>query len=206
MIEIVPNWHPFVVHFAIGLLMVSVLLFWLASLLSWLPFTSGMTAAARWNLWLGTAFAVLSIFTGLQAYDTVIHDTAGHEAMHEHRFWAFVTLGIFLVAFALSLLELDRKKGASLLILLVLLAGFATIAMTGYLGARNVYLHGIGVERLPDPDDHYHHHDETEPHSYHDHDHEHDPYGHDHYEHDEDIESGDEIDEFDERDNHGHAH
>jgi uncharacterized membrane protein len=194
MIEIVPNWHPFVVHFAIGLLMVSVVLFLLASLFSGLPFTTGMTTAARWNLWLGTAFAVLSVMTGLQAYGTVIHDSAGHEAMHNHRFWAFITLGLFLVAFVLSLFETDRKHGASRLVLLILLAGFAAITVTGYLGAKNVYLHGIGVERLPDPEDHYHHQDKSESHAYHDHSHEH---------YDDDIESGD---EYDEPANHGHTH
>lgn len=196
MFEIVPNWHPFVVHFAIGLLMVSVVLFWVASLFSWLPFAASMTSAARWNLWLGTAFAVLSVITGLQAYGTVIHDSAGHEAMHDHRFWAFITLAIFLVAFVLSLFETGRKKAASPLVLLVLLAGFVTIAVTGYLGAKNVYVHGIGVERLPDPDDHYHHHGHDHDRGYDDAD------DHDHHEYDEDIESGDEYDDG----HQGHVH
>lgn len=195
MIEIIPNWHPFVVHFAIGLLMVSVVLFWMASLLSSLPFAAGMAVTARWNLWLGTAFAVISVMTGLQAYGTVIHDSAGHAAMHEHRFWAYITLAIFLVATVLSLFEMDRKKAASPLVLLILLAGFASIAVTGYLGAKNVYVHGIGVERLPDPDDHYHHHDADSEHS-----------GHEHHhpsQDENDIESGD---EYDDRDHHHHSY
>lgn len=175
MIEIIPNWHPFVVHFAIGLLMVSVVLFLLARLLDHLPSTTNMTIVARWNLWLGTGFAVLSALTGLQAYGTVEHDSAGHAAMHIHRLWAFITLGLFLLASLLAVIERQRDKGAGLPLLLVLLVGFGAVAVTGYLGAENVYRHGIGVERLPDPDDHRHEQGATS--GKHDHEHE---TGHEH--------------------------
>ncbi len=181
MIEIIPNWHPFVVHFAIGLLMVSVVLFVIARMLARLPLTARMTLAARWNLWLGTVFAVLSVLTGWQAFETVVHDTAGHEAMQVHRFWALITLGLFLLASFLSVFERNRQQGGSIPLLLFLLAGFVSLAATGYLGAKNVYVHGLGVERLPDPEDHYHHdneaaggheHDHADGHE-HDHDHSH---------------------------------
>lgn len=205
MIEIVPNWHPFVVHFTIGLLMVAVMLFVIARLLPWLSFTAGMTQTARWDLWLGTAFALLSILTGWQAYETVIHDTAGHEAMQVHRLWALITTGLFLLASILSVFELHRHKGGSIPLLLLLLMGFASLSMTGYLGAKNVYVHGLGVERLPDPEDHYHHDENASPHDNgaadgHKHDHE-DSHEHDHHhgghDRDEKTEPGDE---------HEHSH
>lgn len=49
---------------------------------------------ARWNLWLGTAFTVL---TGLQAYNTVVHDAPAHEAMTVHRNWALTTFVVFVI-------------------------------------------------------------------------------------------------------------
>ncbi len=183
MIEIVPNWHPVWVHFPIALLSVAVLLFLLATLLRRRPLAENATTVARWNLVLGGLFLVPALITGYLAWGSVEHDSAGHEAMKRHLWSAWITTGVFIVALALAWLDRHRRDGASIALRVVLVVGLGAISVTGYLGAENVYRHGIGVERLPDPDDHHHGHGNGHDHA-HDHGetdrHEHDN-GHEHH-------------------------
>ena len=64
MIEIIPNWHPILVHFTVALLLVSVVLY----VLSRLPLASSLRGewqvVAQWLLWLGAVFAVATAVTG----------------------------------------------------------------------------------------------------------------------------------------------
>ena len=164
MIEIVPNWHPVWVHFPIALRSIAVVLFVLAGVLRDRPMAPGATLVARWNLALGVLLLIPSLITGYLAYGSVEHDSAGHEAMTRHLWAAWITTGLFIAAAIAAWMDRHRQAGASVLLLVLLVPGLAAISATGYLGAENVYRHGIGVERLPDPDDHHHHND-------HDHDH-----------------------------------
>jgi hypothetical protein len=65
---------------------------------------------------------------------------------------------LFTAAAALAWRERGRKAGAGALLGATLLAGAITLTVTGYLGAENVYRHGIGVQRLPDVHEHGHGH------------------------------------------------
>ena len=88
MIEIIPNWHPLLVHFTVALLSLAVLVH-LAVLL---PLPAGVRAegkvVARWLLWLGALFAIATAATGWLAYNSVEHDDISHAAMTVHRNWA----------------------------------------------------------------------------------------------------------------------
>jgi len=55
-IEIIPNWHPLLVHFTIALFSVSALLYLAGLLLN----KSNLLIVAKWNLWIG-AFATSNI-------------------------------------------------------------------------------------------------------------------------------------------------
>ncbi len=46
---------------------------------------------------LGTVAVIIAVAAGLQAYYSVGHDGPSHVAMTDHRNWAFVTCGAFLV-------------------------------------------------------------------------------------------------------------
>jgi uncharacterized membrane protein len=146
MIEIIPNWHPTWVHFTVGLLLTSAALFLVAAV--WKLPTA--TTVARWNLWIGTAFAVVTVTTGYLAYHDVAHDADGHAAMKLHQWWARVTLILFLVAAVLAWRERFRETGAGPVLLAAILIASGTLGVTAWLGAENVYRHGIGVMRLPE--------------------------------------------------------
>jgi len=148
MIEIVPNWHPIWVHFPIAL-MVMATAFYLLGLA--MPGRAGerVTSAGRWNLVGGAVLVIPALVTGYLAYNSVAHDGAGHQAMQRHMTAALITAGLFVVAVILAWLDRSRAKGAGIMLIVALLLGTGAVGVTGYLGAENVYRHGLGVERLP---------------------------------------------------------
>ena len=149
MIEIVPNWHPIWVHFPIALFSMATAFFLLGLAL---PDRMGerVTAAARWNLAVGAVLLIPTLITGYLAYNSVAHDGAGHQAMERHMTAAWVVAALVAVAVVLAWLDRFRARGAGLVLTVVLLIGTGAVGITGYLGAENVYRHGLGVQRLPD--------------------------------------------------------
>jgi len=146
MIEIIPNWHPLMVHFTVGLFSISALMYFIGSLLK----KPHLLLAARWNLWIGAIMTVGTVLAGLQAYNSVAHDAASHAAMTNHRNWALPTAGTFI---ALALWALWKQRGAKtvnpVFVGAILLAS-AMLSITGYKGAELVYRYGIGVMSMPE--------------------------------------------------------
>ena len=167
MIEIIPNWHPVLVHFTIGLLFTSVIFFLALVFIRpghrWEPTFQVM---AKGCLWLGTLFAIATAIAGWFAYNSVTHDTPSHAAMTEHRNWALATLGVFVVLALWSLRQhLKGIKRAGALFTLVAVVAAGLLVSTGWHGGETVYRYGLGVMSLPDADNgdgHEHSHgDET---------------------------------------------
>jgi uncharacterized membrane protein len=157
MIEIIPNWHPVWVHFPIALLTIATLLMVVATLRPSLPWASTMTQVARWNLFIGGLALLPTLVSGYLAYGSVAHDSAGHDAMHRHMSAAWTTVLLFLPALILLWRERSRAVGAGVATLLLMVPGTVALSTTAWLGAENVYRHGIGVERLPDASGQGHH-------------------------------------------------
>ncbi|BCG63424.1 MAG: hypothetical protein methR_P1134 [Methyloprofundus sp.] len=150
MIEIIPNWHPLLVHFTVGLLSTSVL-FYLASAFlsrtnSWKQQWLNM---ANWSLWSGCLFAIGTAIAGWLAYNSVAHDSASHAAMTLHRNLALPTAATFLLLglWAIYLARKDRQPGFLFLSFSTIAAGL--LMVTGWLGAEAVYRYGLGVQSLP---------------------------------------------------------
>ncbi|MFC7694645.1 DUF2231 domain-containing protein [Paeniroseomonas aquatica] len=149
-IEIVPNWHPLVVHFAIALLLAATALFVVGTVVGLRsPRGTTLTVVARWNLGMGTLAALVALLTGWQAYNTVAHDDLGHANMVRHMYWAVGTATVFLAAAAGAWLDRCRTAGAGTVLLALLLLGAGALTVTGWLGGENVYRHGLGVMRMP---------------------------------------------------------
>lgn len=156
MIEIIPNWHPVWVHFAIALLVTSAGLFLIFGWRS--PKVSGRKNAlivARWVLRLGLIAAGGALLTGYLASGSVTHDDLSHANMMVHRNWAFTAT--FIIAIATLTDYMQRKETrVSILTILLLTAGGTALAITGLEGAENVYKYGLGVQKLPDISTHEH--------------------------------------------------
>jgi len=166
MIEIIPNWHPIFVHFTIGLLSISALLYLAGAMLK----KNNLLIAARWNLWIGAAVTIGTVLAGWYAYNTVNHDGPSHAAMTDHRNWALVTAATFIV---LALWAFWKQRGAKTVspaFVIVILLAAGMLAVTGYKGGEVVYRHGLGVMRMPQMEgngghashDHGEHHENME--------------------------------------------
>jgi uncharacterized membrane protein len=150
MIEIVPNWHPIWIHFAIALLITAAGVY---LLFGWRSERSGEGPPAalivsRWLLWLGTLAALAALLTGFWASNSVQHDDLGHANMLVHRNWAIASVVLFGIVALVEFWRRNRTR-ASVISALLLLAGSAAIAKTGLEGGENVFEHGLGVQRLP---------------------------------------------------------
>lgn len=150
MIEIVPNWHPVLVHFTIAPLLLSVAAFVGAALLPAKNDWRGqMVVFAHWNLRLGYLFALVTAWLGWLAYDSVAHDDAGHVAMTAHRDAAMLTVALFTPFFIASWFRQRIGRGLGLVLAIAVLLPGAALVRTGWLGGEAVFRHGLGVERLP---------------------------------------------------------
>lgn len=162
MIEINPNLHPIVVHFAVALLLTATALITIAVARGRTSVDQPLVIAGRMVLWIGLIALALTVAAGLQAYYSVGHDGPSHAAMTDHRNWAFATLAVFIISGLLSWVK--RKSGLSGRDAVLLLVSSAILLVTAYKGGELVYRFGIGVQSLPavTGDGHDHEHGPTE--------------------------------------------
>lgn len=156
MFEIIPNWHPVFVHFTVALLSVAALLKLGAYFIGDDDLRNQWRLVARWNLWIGSGFVVLTVLSGVIAYNSVTHDTPSHAAMTDHRNWALVTSVLFLAisGWLVMLVRAGKTRGG--FFLASLLVATALLGVTAWKGGELVYRHGLGVMSLPKADTHGH--------------------------------------------------
>lgn len=158
MFEIIPNWHPIFVHFTVALLSLAAGLFVVTPFLR-PPLQEQWRTVARWSLWFGAGFAVITGLTGLYAYNTVNHDTPSHAAMTEHRNWALATITLFLVMAVWSALRVRRRQALGAIFSVAMVVAAGVLAATAWRGGELVYRYGLGVMSLPKAEGEGHHHE-----------------------------------------------
>ena len=164
MIAIIPNWHPVFVHFTVALLIIAAAIHLLSHFLPKGALANQLTIVARWNLWFGVVFTLLTVAAGWYAYNTVAHDALSHIAMTGHRNWAMATLALLLciAGWEYYLSRRGKDKGWLFTGLLVIAAGL--LLSTAWHGSELVYRYGLGVMSLPKPEEglgHTHEHGEA---------------------------------------------
>src|SRR5450759_318225 len=168
MIEIIPNWHPVFVHFTVALLIIAAAIHLLSHFLH--HFQSGgelanqLTIVARWNLWFGVGFTLLTVAAGWYAFNTVAQDAPAHIARTEHRNWAMATFALLLgiAGWEYYLSRHGRGKGWLFTALLVIAAGL--LLSTAWHGSELVYRYGLGVMSMPKPEGPGHTHEHGDDH------------------------------------------
>ncbi len=147
--QIIPNYHPIVVHFPIALTIIAFLLSIAAYARRSHPVSTHLAAAGHFTLWLAALSAAAAVLFGWLAFNSVNHDDAGHAAMLLHRSWAIPTaVGLILLAsWDAWKYRINELISVPMLFLLFLLS--QAIAVTGWLGSEVVYRHGIGVLSIP---------------------------------------------------------
>lgn len=163
MIEIIPNWHPILVHFTIAFITSLGVL----QLFLWFKVASThqteLLFMQKTLMVVSTLSVLLTVFTGWLAYNSVNHDTPSHLAMTDHRNWALATALVFLLSAVIYVFKSNLRKslvGGLLVICMVL------VAVTGFKGGEIVYRYGLGVMSLPQSsgDGHDHKHGDGESH------------------------------------------
>ena len=151
-LQIIPNFHPIVVHFPIALTVIAFLLSIAAYARRSHPVSTQLAAAGHFTLWLAAIGAATAVLFGWFAFNSVNHDDAGHAAMLLHRSWAIPTaLGLILLAsWDAWKYRVNELISVPMLFILFLLS--QAIAVTGWLGGEVVYRHGIGVLSIPATD------------------------------------------------------
>ena len=95
--QIIPNWHPLLVHFTLVLIAAAGMLQCLLWLFKMKSHRATLLQLQRWLIPLCAVSLVATLAAGIQAYYTVAHDAASHVAMTNHRNWAFGTAAVFAV-------------------------------------------------------------------------------------------------------------
>lgn len=164
MIEIIPNLHPIFVHFTVALLIITAITHLLSHFLPNGELANQLAIVARWNLWIGVGFTLLTVAAGWYAFYTVNHDAPSHIAMVEHRNWAMATLALFLciAGWEYYLSRQGKDKGWLFTGLLVIAAGL--LLSTAWHGGELVYRYGLGVMSMPKAEGPGHAHDHGEDH------------------------------------------
>lgn len=135
--------HPFIVHFAVGLLLIAPI----ADIFGLLLRRETLLSTGRWTTLLGTGFAVLAVASGWGAEASLgAHSAAGEALLNLHEVLGYVAAGMWLPIAgwrAASKLALPLRART-----LYLASSFAAAAVlmveTGFGGAL-VYRHGVGL-------------------------------------------------------------
>ena len=137
--------HPLSVHFPIVLLLLATLFKLISLWSSKITWDHG----GRVLLVLGVIGVWISIYTGNLADGIVSRQLCDPTVLKEHENFAYTTAWIFTIALFIELIsnyvDLLKTRIISIILVLMLLSGSATLTYVGHLGAELVYQQAAGV-------------------------------------------------------------
>jgi len=145
--------HPMLVHFPIGLFILS-FLFDLASLV--FPFELYLVRDSFYAMLLGVIMALIAAVPGFVDYTDIRSDHPGKRTATAHLTLNLIVVAIYGINLGVRSSTLDELK-TPIVPLVLSLIGIALLSAAGYLGGRLVYDEGIAVgrhkRRTPTPED-----------------------------------------------------
>lgn len=137
-----PNLHPLVVHFPMGLLLTSIVLYW--ANLFWKG--RGLEQAYWYTHRIGLAGALFAVISGLLAARTVPADSPAISIVSIHRALGLATFVVFgLLAVCHARNKGEYSRGKRILHTIVQWVGVGLILAAGFFGGELVYTFGVGV-------------------------------------------------------------
>ena len=135
--------HPFLVHFAIGLLLIAPA----ADVFGLLLRREALLYTGRWATLLGAGFAVLAVASGWGAEARLgTHSAAGEALLHLHEVLGYVAAALWLpIAAWRTASKLALPLRARTLYLAAAFAAAAVLTVETVLGGALVYRHGVGL-------------------------------------------------------------
>jgi uncharacterized membrane protein len=144
-IQLVPGWHPLIVHFPLALIATGALCLSAARVLPTQPHAGTLAVVGTWTLGFGTAGLFLALGSGLAAVIDLKVGSAAHRAISAHVKSAILTTVLALLAAIWRCVAVPQESRPSWGFLLVLWVATSSLTVTGYRGAQNVYRYGVGV-------------------------------------------------------------
>ena len=143
--QIIPGWHPIIVHFAIAMTVGGSVALAASRLCRARRARQRLAVWGTLNFCAGAVFVLLAIASGITAIWDMNLSAGARAAVSIHVKWAFLTaVTVILVAVWRGAGAAPEEPPSTLLV--VVMAGAAACAVvTAYFGAENVYRFGIGV-------------------------------------------------------------
>jgi uncharacterized membrane protein len=145
MMQLLPGWHPIVVHFPLALIVTATLMLTLARVARGARLAATLATVGTWNLCLGAVAVFFALGTGLAAAMGLNVGIAAHQAISSHVKSAVVTTLLVLLVAVWRGSGTEPDSRPSWLFLVILWAATGALVVTGYRGGQNVYRYGIGV-------------------------------------------------------------
>lgn len=136
--------HPALVHFPIGLFLLSLALDILSYV--WNDEAINLVRASFYAMSLGFGIGILAILVGLVDRSDIRLDHPARKTVNIHMTLNLIAMGLYGLNLLLRARQPDANP-ASLVTLLLSVIGVAIILVSGYLGGTMVYDNGIGVGR-----------------------------------------------------------
>jgi uncharacterized membrane protein len=135
--------HPFLVHFAVGLLLVAPL----ADVFGLLLRREALLYTGRWTTLLGTGFALLAVASGWGAGAGLgDYSAAGEALLNLHQALGYVAAAVWVpVAVWRAISKLALPLRARTLYLAASFAAASVLTAETVLGGALVYRHGVGL-------------------------------------------------------------
>ena len=143
--QIIPGWHPIIVHFATAGSISGVLALLAARLLPGQIAPRRCAVFGTFSLCMGALFCLLALMSGIAAVWDVQLAAPARAAVSLHVKWAFFTTLVVLLLAVWRAAGAAAEEPPSNVFLAVAVAALAAVTVTAYLGAENVYRFGIGV-------------------------------------------------------------
>jgi uncharacterized membrane protein len=137
------EFHPFLVHFAVGLLLVAPL----ADTFGLILRREALLYTGRWTTLLGTGFALLAVASGWGAEASLgAHSAAGEALLHLHEALGYVSAAAWVpVAVWRASSKLALPLRARTHYLAAAFAAASVLTAETVLGGALVYRHGVGL-------------------------------------------------------------
>ncbi|MEJ5351315.1 MAG: DUF2231 domain-containing protein [Melioribacteraceae bacterium] len=146
--ELLSNLHPKIVHFSISLLVI----YFIFELAGFMLKKEYLTKSSYILLIFGILSAILSVFTGNQAYQSVINNVTQNELINlieRHQDYATMTVWYFTFLFFVRTYLLIKKKffrKYQLILVLLSFIGAIFILLTAHFGGELVFKYGLGTK------------------------------------------------------------
>lgn len=145
MIQLVPGWHPLIVHFPLALIATGAVCLSMARMLPARGNAGTLAIVGTWTLGFGTAGLFLALGSGLAAVIDLKVGIAAHRAISAHVKSAILTTVLVLLAAIWRCVAVAQESRPSWAFLVVLWVATSSLVVTGYRGGQNVYRYGVGV-------------------------------------------------------------